>query len=139
MAQPTLAGLYRYPVKGLSPEKLDACDIEPGSMIAHDRAYAIENGSRDFDPINPRYFPKAKFLQLMNHEQLAALETRFDPQSSTLKILRDGKPVSAGNLSLPIGRQLIEQFLAAYLGSAVRGAPRIVAAPDHHFADVPDN
>ena len=139
MSQPAVDSIYRYPVKGLSPERLASCDIEPGGMIAHDRAYAIENGSRDFDPINPKYLPKAKFLQLMSHEQLAALETRFDAATSTLKILRDGKQVSAGNLSLPIGRQLIEQFLAAYFGSAARGTPHIVTAADHHFADVPDS
>jgi uncharacterized protein YcbX len=139
MTNATITNLYRYPVKGLSPDRLETTAITAGEGFAFDRAFAIENGTHDFDPINPRYFPKAKFLQLMSNEQLAALETCFDPETTTLKVLRNGKQVAAGNLSLPIGRQLLEQFFAAYLGSAVRGTPRIVTADNHHFADVPDN
>ncbi len=139
MQHATISAIYRYPVKGLSPEPLDTIEIKAGQMLPFDRAFAVENGSRDFDPINPRYFPKAKFLQLMTHEQLAALETHFESDTQQLKILRGGKQVAAGNLSLPIGRQLVEQFLSAYLGSAARGAPRIVCADNHHFADVPDS
>ncbi|MGI9463771.1 MAG: MOSC domain-containing protein [Aestuariivirgaceae bacterium] len=139
MQDATITAIYRYPVKGLSPEPLDTVEVEAGHMLPFDRAYAIENGSRDFDPINPKYFPKATFLQLMTNEQLAALETRFDAGTQQLQILRGGKQVAAGNLSMPIGRQLIEQFLSAYMGSASRGAPHIVCADDHHFADVPDS
>ena len=139
MTQATLTALYRYPVKGLSPEPLPQAQTRTGETFVHDRQYAIENGSRDFDPIKPRYYPKNKFLQLMSNEQLAALETSFDAETQTLKIMRAGKQVAAGNLSTPIGRQLIEQFLSAYLGSHARGTPHIVSAQGHHFADVPDN
>lgn len=139
MTQATVTALYRYPVKGLSPDPLQHTEIRAGETFLHDRMYAIENGSRDFDPINPKYYAKAKFLQLMSNEQLAALETRFDAGTQTLQILRAGKQVAAGNLSTPIGRQLVEQFLSAYLGSNARGTPHIVSAQGHHFADVPDN
>ena len=139
MTDATVTALCRYPVKGFSPQQLDAVDVRAGEMLPFDRAYAVENGSRDFDPINPKYFAKAKFLQLMSNEQLAVLETRFDDSTATLKIFRNGKQVAAGNLSTPIGRQLIEQFLSAYMGTRARGAPRIVVAEGHHFADVPDN
>ena len=139
MSKATVTALYNYPVKGLSPTSLPNVDVRAGETFPSDRVYAIENGSRDFDPINPKYFTKAKFLQLMTNEQLAALETQFDDETQSLKILRSGKQVAAGNLSQPIGRQLIEQFLAAYLGNNARGTPHIVAADNHHFSDVPDN
>ena len=139
MHDATVTALYRFPVKGLSPQSLETVSCKAGETFPFDRAYAIENGSRDFDPINPKYYPKAKFLQLMTNEQLAALQTEFDDETQSLKILRNGKQVAAGNLALPIGRQLIEQFFAAYLGAAARGTPHIVTADGHHFADVPDN
>ena len=139
MNSATIKSIHRYPVKGLSPDELDSVEVCADQGLPFDRSYAIENGTHDFDPINPKYFPKAKFLQLMSNEQLAALETTFDPQTQTLKVLRNGKQVAAGNLSLPIGRQLLEQFFVAYLGSAARGTPRVVSADNHHFADVPDN
>ncbi|MDH3743120.1 MAG: MOSC domain-containing protein [Hyphomicrobiales bacterium] len=139
MTEASITALYRYPVKGLSPDPLQQAEIRADETFSHDRMYAIENGSRDFDPIKPKYYPKAKFLQLMTNEQLAALETRFDAETQTLQILRSGKQVAGGNLSTPIGRQLVEQFLSAYLGGHARGMPHIVSAQGHHFADVPDN
>src|SRR5258706_14642103 len=35
-----------------------------------------------------------------------------------------------------VGRQLIEQFMAAYMAGSLRGAPKIVSAPGHSFSDV---
>jgi uncharacterized protein YcbX len=39
-----IASLYRYPVKGLSGEKLPAVDLVPGATFPMDRAFALENG-----------------------------------------------------------------------------------------------
>ena len=50
--------------------------------------------------------------------------------------MRDGKQVARGQLSTPLGRQLIEQFFAAYMKTELRGAPKIVHAPGHSFSDV---
>ena len=61
----TLRSIYRYPVKGLSPESLDATSLAIGKTVAADRMYAIENGPSGFDPDAPAYFPKMRFLMLM--------------------------------------------------------------------------
>ena len=37
----TIAAIYRYPVKGLSPEKLDRTTLAPGECLPHDRRFAI--------------------------------------------------------------------------------------------------
>lgn len=131
-----VVALYRYPVKGLSPEPLDVARLEAGETIPGDRAYAIENGPGRFDPDAPRHLPKISFLMLMRNERLATLQTRFDDDSATLTISRSGKQVARGQLSTKLGRQMIEQFLAAYMTNDLRGAPRIVAAPGHSFSDV---
>lgn len=132
----SIVDLYRYPVKGLAAQALDMVKGEPGQCFAWDRAYAVENGAREFDPVDPRHMPKIKFLNLMRHERLATLETHFDAASSTLTIQRDGRQVAKGRLDQKVGRQIIEQFLAAYLPDEVRGAPRIVSAEGHHFTDI---
>ena len=79
-----------------------------------DRVYAIENGPGRFDPDNPRPLPKVAFLMLMRNARLAALETEFDADEQTLTIRRDGRQVARGALGTRIGRQMIEQFFAAY-------------------------
>jgi uncharacterized protein YcbX len=131
-----LKALYRYPVKGLSPEALERVRLEVGATVPFDRAYAIENGAGRFDANAPRYLPKINFLMLMRDERLATLATRFEEASETLSVLRDGKQVARGQLSTALGRRLIEQFFAAYMKSELRGPPKIVHAEGHSFSDV---
>lgn len=133
---PHVTALYRYPLKGFSPERLEAVALTAGETFPHDRSYAIENGPGRFDPDNPKHLPKINFLMLMRNERLATLETRFEDASETLTIFRAGKQVARGQLTTKLGRQMIEQFLSAYLKSDLRGPPRIVAAPGHSFSDV---
>lgn len=133
----TVTGLYRYPVKGLSPESLTRVRLEQDQPIPLDRAWAIENGPSRFDPAVPAHVPKIAFLMLMRDERLATLQTEFDEATQTLTIFRGGKQVCRGNLSAKIGRSLVEQFLAAYMKDSLRGPPRIVSAPGHSFSDDP--
>jgi len=131
-----VVSLFRYPVKGLSPEALPLLRLKAGETVPYDRAYAIENGPGRFDPDNPRYLPKTNFLMLMRNERLAALSTAFDEATETLTILRDAKQVARGQLSTKLGRQMLEQFFAAYMQGALKGPPRIVCSPGHSFSDV---
>jgi uncharacterized protein len=131
-----LAALYRYPVKGLTPERLESVQLEPGETLPFDRAYAIENGPGRFDANAPRHLPKISFLMLMRDERLATLRATFDDRTHMLTIARDGKPVVHGRLDTPLGRQLIEQFIAAYMKAELRGPPKIVHAAGHSFSDV---
>jgi len=134
----TIRRLYRYPVKGLSPEPLGEVQLAPGETIPFDRAYAIENGPGRFDPATPKHLPKINFLMLMRNEKLAALETAFDADSQVLTLYRDGKQVARGDLNTKLGRQMIEQFFAGYMAGELKGAPRVVSAQGHSFSDVAD-
>ena len=42
--------LYRYPVKGLTAEALEAAEVEAGGCIPWDRAFALAQGDSGFDP-----------------------------------------------------------------------------------------
>ncbi len=136
MTFPAVGALYRYPIKGMTPESLQRVALEVGATMPFDRAYAIENGPGRFDPDDPKHLPKINFVMLMRNERLASLEARFDDTTRTLTIMRAGRQVARGNLETPIGRRLIEQFLAAYMTTDMRGAPKIVSAPGHSFSDV---
>ena len=131
-----LAAIYRYPVKGLSAEPLPCADLQPGETLSFDRAYAIENGPGRFDPFHPRHVPKVNFLMLMRNERLATLQTRFDEETHTLSIVRDGARVAEGCLATPTGRAIIAQFFAEYMKDDLRGPPRVVHAQGHSISDV---
>ena len=94
---PEITGIYRYPVKGLTPEQLARTVLSPGQTVSADRRYAIENGPSGFDPADPKFFPKAYFLMLMRNERLAGLQSRFDDASNVLTIRRNGTLVAHGD------------------------------------------
>jgi hypothetical protein len=109
-----IQGIYRYPVKGLSPEPLTRTKLSPGKTVPYDRAYAIENGPIGFNPAEPKYFPKIRFLMLMKNARLAELRTAFDDASHVLTIRHEKREAAKGDLRTPEGRGAIEQFFAEF-------------------------
>src|SRR5436305_10071186 len=116
-----IQSIYRYPVKGLSPESLAQVRLEPGQTVPGDRRYAIENGPSGFDPAAPSYLPKTRFLMLMRNERLARLRTRFDDASTTLTVREGDREVARADLATPHGRAAIEDLLAAFEADELRG------------------
>ena len=132
-----IAGLYRYPVKGLSPEPLPQVALFPGQTVPADRRYAIENGPSGFDPADPKYLPKSYFLMLMRNERLAGLQTHFDESTGILTIRANGGVAACGDLETAAGRAAIETFFTANFASELKGPPRLLAGRGHSFSDVP--
>jgi len=132
----TIRALYRYPVKGLSPQPLETTRLSVGQTVPADRLYAIENGPTGFDPAAPVYFPKQRFLMLMRNERLAALRTDYDAASHTLTVRRDGAETARGDLRTEEGRGAIEAFFATYCADELRGPPKVLFGDSHSFSDV---
>jgi uncharacterized protein len=124
-----VASLYRYPVKGLSAERLTQVDLVRGGAFPCDRFYALENGPSGFDPAAPQHQPKIKFLMLMRNEALARLRTRYDDDTATLRIEEGGRVAVQGDLSTREGRLAVEAFFRRFMAHDLRGAPKLLAAP----------
>lgn len=131
-----IRAIFRYPVKGLSPQALQRTQLTPGQTIPADRLYAIENGPTGFDPAAPAYFPKQRFLMLMRNERLAALRTEFDEATHMLTIHWQGAEAAQGDLRTPHGRAAIENFFARYCADELRGPPKVLNGEGHSFSDV---
>jgi uncharacterized protein YcbX len=121
--------LYRYPVKGLSPERLDRATLQAGAYFPGDRLFAVENGPAGFDPQAPQHQPKIKFLMLMRDERLAQLRTRYAPETNTLSIEQDGRPTLNADLSTEAGRSAVQTFFEDYMPDELRGPPKLLEAP----------
>lgn len=128
--------IYRYPVKGLSPQTLPQTRLTPGATLPADRLYAIENGPSGFDPAAPAYFPKQRFLMLMRNERLASLRTDYDEASHTLSIRWEGREAVRGDLRSKEGRLAIEGFFRRFMPKELRGAPKVLSGAGHSFSDV---
>ena len=131
-----ITGIYRYPVKGLTPEHLARTALVPGQTLLADRRYAIENGPSGFDPSAPKWLAKPHFLMLQRDEWLAALQTRFDDASHVLTIRHNGAIAAQGDLETAEGRAAIEQFIAIRFAGQIKGPPKVLTSPGHSFSDV---
>jgi uncharacterized protein YcbX len=131
-----IASIYRYPVKGLTPEQLPGVQLAVGQTLPADRRYAIENGPSGFDSTDPRWMSKAYFLMLQRDEWLAGLHTHFDDASHVLTIRQDGTIAVQGNLETPEGRTAIERFFATTFARQIKGPPKILTGGGHSFSDV---
>src|ERR1700742_4315910 len=81
-----IASLYRYPVKGLTPEPLTSATLTPGRCIPWDRAFALAQGDTAFDPANPSWVAKTNFMCLLHNTRIALLKTKFDDATQLLSI-----------------------------------------------------
>src|SRR6266567_1257675 len=135
-ATATIQSIYRYPVKGLSPESLDGVRLEPGRTLPADRMYAIENGPSRFDPAAPAYLAKTYFLMLMKNERLATLDALYDEDTHVLTIRGAGHEPVRGDLRTREGRLAIEAFFRRFMPAELRGPPKVLAAPGHSFSEV---
>jgi len=131
----TVTAIYRYPVKGLSAERMDRVALMPGECLPHDRRFAIALGSTLFDPQRPEWLSKIHFIMLMRDEKLARLQTRFDAESGVLAIAENGRVLLRGRMTEPEACRRVAEFFADFLGDAVVGPLRVVEAPGHAFAD----
>jgi MOSC domain-containing protein len=131
-----IASIYRYPVKGLTPEPLPRVRLSIGQTLPADRRYAIENGPSGFDPADPKWMSKAYFLMLQRDEWLAGLHSHFDDASHVLAISHNGAMVAQGDLETSEGRTAIERFFATTFAHEIKGPPKILSGGGHSFSDV---
>jgi uncharacterized protein YcbX len=130
-----IASIFRYPIKGLSPERLLRVPLAPGECLPQDRRFALALATTRFDPAHPEWLPKTNFAMLMRHERLALLKSRFDAASGILSVECDGRTVLRAPITEAAGRHAAEAFFAVFLREELGNPPRIVEAPGHAFAD----
>jgi uncharacterized protein YcbX len=133
-----VASIYRYPVKGLTPEAMGEVRLEAGAYFPGDRNYAIEVGPSGFDPAAPKHISKQKFTVLARFPSLARVKTRLDDATGRFHV---GDASGFGvetELATAEGRAVLERFLQAFLGEAASGKLRVLESPPgYRFMDHP--
>jgi uncharacterized protein YcbX len=105
-----VAALYRYPVKGFTPEACETLSVLAGGRIAGDRALGIRFADSPGDGWSRKY----EFVALVNTPGIARLQVRFDPQSQRLRIALRGQPLVDAELD-DAGRKRIAQAIERYV------------------------
>lgn len=132
-----IAGLFRHPVKGFTPERLEHADLVAGAEFPFDRMFAVENGPSGFDPAAPAWISKQKFTVLAAIPRVAAARTSYDEASGVFRALAEGMSPFEACLAEAEGRAAFEAWLTVLLGEEIRGELKVVQAPGHRFMDHP--
>ncbi|AYG02218.1 MOSC domain-containing protein [Gryllotalpicola protaetiae] len=130
-----VTGLYRYPVKGLSPERLEIVDLEADRGFPLDRIYALARHGGLFEPGSTQGLPKYEFHMLAKDARLAALQTAIAADGETLVVAVRGHEVLRSNLSTAAGRAAAQSFFARVLDCAPGREPLIARVPGRRFTD----
>lgn len=133
-----IASLYRYPVKGFTPERIASVELVAGGYFPCDRLYAVENGPSGFDPAAPAFVPKTRFTVLAQIPQVALARTAYDENTGVLTVNAQGREPFAGDLRGEEGKLSFAAWLSDFLDrSELRGPLKVLTAPPHRFTDSP--
>jgi len=132
-----IQSLWRYPVKGFTPEPLHAATLTAGAYFPCDRIYAVEDGPSGFDPAAPKFISKQKFTVLAKIAEVARARTAYDEATGQFSVTADGRPDFRADLNDAAGREAFCAWLTDFLGEAATGPLRMVQAPGHRFTDHP--
>ena len=115
---PRVVALYRYPVKGFTPESCEHLTVLPEGRVVGDRALAFRFADSGLP--ETAWSRKYGFAVLVNTPGLARLDVRFDHEARRLQISHEG----------------------VVLADAVlddRGRERLSAAVERFTLELPDN
>lgn len=120
---PHVAALYRYPVKGFTPESRESLVVQPDGRIEGDRvlAFRFANATEPRVHEGLNYWPKTEGLAMQDFPGIGPLELRFDEEQQRLHIQHNGDVIVDAGLDEK-GRQLICDRVAAYVLDTPDGA-----------------
>jgi uncharacterized protein YcbX len=107
-----VAALYRYPVKGFTPERCDTLSVLDHGRIAGDRVLGVRFA--DTEAADDAWSRKTGMLALINTPGLARLKLRFDEPSLRLHVSLDGAVLVDDQLNAQ-GRKRITAALTDYV------------------------
>jgi hypothetical protein len=110
---PHVAALYRYPVKGFTPENCETLTVLDAGRIAGDRVLGVRFA--DTEAADDAWSRKTGMVALINTPGLARLQTRFEEAAFRLQI-SSGASVLVDEGLNPEGRKRIAAVLADYVG-----------------------
>ncbi|MDO9422796.1 MAG: MOSC domain-containing protein [Methylobacter sp.] len=109
---PRVVALYRYPVKGFTPERCEAVNVLDEGRIVGDRVLGVRFA--DLGVMDDAWSKKHQFVALMNTPGIARLQLRFDHQTLRLCIGLDGEVLANETLDEK-GRSKIAAAIENYV------------------------
>jgi MOSC domain-containing protein len=109
---PSVAALYRYPIKGFTPEVCESLTILPEGRVAGDRVLGVRFA--DSPAADGAWSSKHEMLALVNTPGLARLSVTFNAERQRVRMSEDGVVLLDAALD-EAGRSLIAGVLEDYV------------------------
>ncbi|MEL6768396.1 MAG: MOSC N-terminal beta barrel domain-containing protein [Pseudomonadota bacterium] len=135
-----LAEIWRYPVKGVSAERVASVALAAGAPFPHDRRWAIAHGGSAFDVAAPEWVPRRNFVVQAHTPELARTAARYDETAGQLTLSHPDH----GSVTLAPGTAEGDAALTAWIapiaGERQPGPYRAASLPNgQHLSDMPQN
>ncbi len=124
-----VTSLYRYPVKGFTPEPRAELIVQPDGRIAGDRvlAFRFADATTPEDDGGLEYWPKSRGLALMDFPSIARLHVEVD--DGVARVSEDGRLLVQAGLD-DAGRRELEDAVTAFVARSsdarVLGRPGVL-------------
>jgi len=139
MTTATISGLWRHPVKGFTPEPVEAARLEVDGFFPFDRLYALEVGPSGYDAAAPRFISKMRFAVLARFAAVARLRTRYDAPARRLHLTGEDGLSRDFDLTADAGRDALARYVETVLAQfdadydPTRFPLKVLAAPETGF------
>ena len=135
-----LSRIYRYPVKGFTPEPLPRTRLEAGSGIPFDRACAFVCGNLPDPPMAGGWVPARTFYQLTVYPELARYLAEFDDsEGCILTVTAPDGAMARADLAMPQAFAGINRLIRERFEAGPHATPELfVQAPGHGQWDFTD-
>lgn len=135
-----LSRIVRYPVKGFTPDSLEACELDVGRGVPFDRAAGFTSGNLEDPPRKGSWVPARTFLQLTVYPGLARFRSAFDEAHRAIALTAPDGATAVARLGQPDGFAEANALIRRHFGPGPHGAPELhEQAPDHGHWDFNDS
>jgi uncharacterized protein YcbX len=140
MAFMQLSRIYRYPVKGFTPEPLIRTRLVAGGGIPFDRACAFVCGNLPDPPVAGGWVPARTFYQLTVYPELAKYTAEFDDsEDRVLTVTAPDGAMARADLDMPQAFAGINRLIRERFEAGPHATPQLfVQAPGHGQWDFTD-
>ncbi len=110
-----VAALYRYPVKGFTPESCEALTVQADGRIRGDRVLGFRLRDAEGMPLEDGtpWWPKREMVCLQEYPGIARLRLRYDDEARRVSITVDGSVLVEAGLD-DAGRVALAEAVGVY-------------------------
>lgn len=134
-----LAKIYRYPVKGFTPQRIEGGQLTAGAGLPFDRYCAFTCGNLPDQPAPGKWVPARTFLQLTFFPEVARFTACLDDDDNSIVITAPDGQTARATLDEPVGFAGVNALIQSRFEAGPHAIPELhVQAPGHGNWDFTD-